>query len=90
MLIKNTRSGDLKLVGDKIRQCNTCSSMDIDAMVLKVIEDKNFVTILVCFFVFQEMEFHILQYYDVYYYVFIFKCFYYSLFIHSQLLFARE
>ena len=76
MLIKNTRSGDLKLVGDKIRQCNTCSSTDTDAMVLKVIEDKNVVTILVCFFIFQEMEFHILQYYHV----FIFKN--YSLFIY--------
>lgn len=47
MSIKNAESGDLKLLGDKIRQCNTCSETDLDTMARKVIDDKNTVTILV-------------------------------------------
>jgi len=37
----------LKLVGDRLRQCIACSGTNTDTLVLQVLNEKNYVTILV-------------------------------------------
>ena len=44
---QKAETGDLKLVGDKLRQCSTCSGTDFDGLARKVLEEKNYVSILV-------------------------------------------
>ena len=44
---QKAETGDLKLVGDKLRQCSTCSGTDFDGLARKVLEEKNYVSILI-------------------------------------------